>query len=289
MGVSIWTTNNERGGLPMTTSKSIAIIGEGETEWFYFESLRITCRYPFKVAPDFPQHSDIPHMAKLAEDYVKREYDYVVCLVDMDRLMQLPKEMQTYQRIRKQSSKKIMWIETNPCTEFWFLLHFLPQLSLKHYDSYEALLPELQHYMPGYEKTARYFRKNNLYRYLTENGNIQRAMGYGAELSRLSEATPEDRIAYSQVHRVFELIASINETNQDKNNEKSENEIRISVKQQEILDFLASNADSYSKSISKAIGLRVPRTRDYLKQLLEMGLIEEEGEVRYKVYRLKNK
>ena len=66
----------------MAVKKSIAIIGEGETEWWYFETLRVACRYKFKVAPDFPQHSDIPHMAKLAEDYVKRETDYVVCLVD---------------------------------------------------------------------------------------------------------------------------------------------------------------------------------------------------------------
>lgn len=35
-------------------TKSIAIIGEGETEWFYFDSLRVAYRYPFKVAPDFP-------------------------------------------------------------------------------------------------------------------------------------------------------------------------------------------------------------------------------------------
>ncbi len=39
--------------------KSIAIIGEGETEWFYFESLRIARRYPFKLSPGFPQHADI--------------------------------------------------------------------------------------------------------------------------------------------------------------------------------------------------------------------------------------
>ena len=47
-----------------TVTKSIAIIGEGETEWFYFDSLRVACRYPFKVAPDFPQHSDINHILK---------------------------------------------------------------------------------------------------------------------------------------------------------------------------------------------------------------------------------
>lgn len=88
----------------MAVKKSIAIIGEGETEWFYFDSLRVACRYPFKVAPDFPQHSDIPHMAKLAESYVKCETDYVICLVDMDRLLQNPKEMETYSKIRKKSS-----------------------------------------------------------------------------------------------------------------------------------------------------------------------------------------
>ena len=34
----------------MAVKKSIAIIGEGETEWWYFETLRVACRYKFKVA-----------------------------------------------------------------------------------------------------------------------------------------------------------------------------------------------------------------------------------------------
>ena len=55
-------------------SKSIAIIGEGETEWFYFDSLRVACRFPFKVAPDFPQHSDIRHVLKLVESYITKQY-----------------------------------------------------------------------------------------------------------------------------------------------------------------------------------------------------------------------
>lgn len=199
----------------MNIRKSIAIIGEGETEWFYFDSLRIACRYPFKVAPDFPQHSDMPHMAKLAEEYVRHEYDHVVCLVDMDRLMQIPAEMKTYQRIKKRSNKKIMWIETNPCTDFWFLLHFLPQLAIKRYATCDDVLPDLRRYMPGYEKTSRYFRKNKLYPYLTANGNLDRAIGYAEKLSKLSEATPEDKLAYSQMHKVFELIASVNKQTEE--------------------------------------------------------------------------
>lgn len=37
----------------MAVKKSIAIIGEGETEWFYFDSLRIACRY-LRWHPIFP-------------------------------------------------------------------------------------------------------------------------------------------------------------------------------------------------------------------------------------------
>lgn len=271
----------------MAVKKSIAIIGEGETEWFYFDSLRIACRYPFKVAPDFPQHSDIPHMAKLAESYVKCETDYVICLVDMDRLLQNPKEMETYSKIRKKSSRKIMWVETNPCTEFWFLLHFLPQLSVKRYDSYEQLIPELQRYMPGYEKTVRYFRKNKLYNYLTENGDLQQALGYAKELSRLSETTPEDKIAYSQMHRVFELIASMNHDKTGKEIILPNEQIPIGDNQQEIINFIVNNGKSDLKSISKATGLKVSRTRDYLKTLVDKGLIDVEGNYKDKLYKLK--
>jgi predicted transcriptional regulator len=271
----------------MAVKKSIAIIGEGETEWWYFETLRIACHYKFKVAPDFPQHSDIFHMAKLAEDYVKREIDYVVCLVDMDRLLRSPAEMATYQQLKKNSSHNVIWIETSPCTEFWFLLHFLPQLSTKHYESYEDVLPDLQRYMPGYEKTARYFMKNNLFKYLTEHGDLQRAIGYAEVLTRLSGASPEDKIAYSQMHLVFKLIASMEEEETDKNGSKTEKQNRNDENRRQIIDFIADNGISDAKSISKAIGLKPSRTRDYLKQLVDEGVLEVEGEYKNRKYKKK--
>ena len=271
----------------MAVKKSIAIIGEGETEWWYFDTLRIACRYNFKVVPDFPQHSDIPHMAKLAEDYVKRDTDHVVCLVDMDRLLKVPTEMATYQKLKKTSSRNVIWIETNPCTEFWFLLHFLPQISTKHFETCEDVLPDLQRYMPGYEKTTRYFRKNNLYKYLTENGDLQRAISYAEELTRLSEASPEDKIAYSQMHLVFELIKSMDEEEADKNEQKTENRNRNKENRRQIIDFIADNEISDAKSVSKAIGLKPSRTRDYLKQLVADGVLEIEGEYKNRKYKIK--
>ena len=165
-----------------TVTKSIAIIGEGETEWFYFDSLRVACRYPFKVAPDFPQHSDINHILKLVESYLNKQYDFIVCLFDMDRLYQYPS------------------------AEFWFLLHFLPNVVCRRYESYDQLLPELQKYMPEYEKTKRYFIRTNLYKYLTENGDLERAMLNSEKLCQLCKESPEDLKAYSEIHNVLELL-----------------------------------------------------------------------------------
>lgn len=192
-------------------AKSIAIIGEGETEWFYFESLRVSHRYPFKVSPDFPKHSDIKHILDLLESCIDKQYDIVICLFDMDRLLQQPTQMQAYQKAKAKYSKgkyanKVMFVETNPCTEFWFLLHFLPNIKSKQYLSYEQLLPELQKYMPNYEKTKKYFKRINLYKYLTENGDLDRAMTNSEKICELSKANPEDNKAYSEIHKVLQLL-----------------------------------------------------------------------------------
>ncbi len=196
------------------TSKSIAIIGEGETEWFYFDSLRIARRYPFKVAPDFPQHSDVKHILKLLTSYLNQQYDFVVCLFDMDRLLRFPSEMQMYQRAKKKFgtkkyASKVMFVETNPCTEFWFLLHFLPNVVCRRYETYEQLLPELRKFMPGYEKTKRYFIRTNLYKYLIENGDLERAILNSEKLCHLCKDSSEDLMAYSEIQKVIKLLNEI--------------------------------------------------------------------------------
>ena len=192
--------------------KSIAIIGEGETEWFYFESLRIARRYPFKLSPGFPQHADIEHILKLAKAKLAEHYDYVVCLIDMDRLYEKPAEMQKYQSFKnRKENRDIIFIETSPCTEFWFLLHFLPDNTVRRFQNYDQLIPELKKYMPGYEKTKHYFIRTKLYDYLVANGSLERAKLNAEKLSQMSKTLPEDRIAYSEIYKVIKLLDDLNQ------------------------------------------------------------------------------
>lgn len=194
------------------SNKSIAIIGEGETEWFYFDALRTSHRYPFKIAPDFPQHADISHFAKMAVQYAREGYDYIVCLIDMDRMLTNSVELASYRRIRRETENQfpnILFIETCPCTEFWFLLHFLPGLPRRNAMSYESLLPELQKYLSGYEKTRHYFRRTNIYKYLVENGSLDLALKNSERLSSLAAEFPEDQLCYSEIYKIFSLISTM--------------------------------------------------------------------------------
>jgi hypothetical protein len=60
--------------------------------------------------------------------------------------------------------------------------------------------------MPGYEKTKHYFIRTKLYGYLVANGSLERAKSNAERLSELSKASPEDRIAYSEIHKVINLL-----------------------------------------------------------------------------------
>jgi len=122
---------------------------------------------------------------------------------------------------------------------------------------------------------------------VVEHGDLQRAIGYAKELSRLSDASPEDKIAYSQMHLVFELIASMNVEGSDKTTIKTENRNRNDENRRQIVDFIADKGISDAKTVSKAIGLKPSRTRDYLKQLVDEGILEVEGEYKSRKYKIK--
>ncbi|MBR4533837.1 MAG: winged helix-turn-helix transcriptional regulator [Bacteroidaceae bacterium] len=68
---------------------------------------------------------------------------------------------------------------------------------------------------------------------------------------------------------------------------KTGNQNRNDEYRRQIIDFIADNVISDSKSISKAIGLKPSRTRDYLKQLVDEGILEIEGEYKNRKYKIK--
>ena len=154
--------------------KSIAIIGEGLTEYRYVDDMRTTERYRFSLVPGIPKHSDLDDIVKLANERVKAGYDYVLCLIDMDVIEGNHEKMEHYKALKK-DNPKIIFVESSPCTEYWFLMHYMPRPSSK----------------------------------VKEKGNMARAIEMSRELDKLHETEPEVYKSYTQMYKLFDIIKEI--------------------------------------------------------------------------------
>ncbi|MFC2410730.1 MAG: RloB family protein [Bacteroides sp.] len=186
--------------------RSVVVICEGKTEWHYIDSLRVHKRYRFTLKPSLAKHTDVHAIQKKVENALKTagKSDYVICLMDADRLGQYEKENEKYERmIRKlRKRKNFIPIRTYPCLEFWFLLHFSPGGKL-YYNS-DSVVKDLQAYIPDYEKTDEYLSKNNLYRLLEDR--LPQAMERAKRLCNIPE---DERICYSEVFKLLELLETL--------------------------------------------------------------------------------
>ncbi|MCI6801894.1 MAG: winged helix-turn-helix transcriptional regulator [Prevotellaceae bacterium] len=79
----------------------------------------------------------------------------------------------------------------------------------------------------------------------------------------------------------------MDEDETDGNDQKAEIGNRNKENRRQIIDFIADNEISDSKSVAKAIGLKPSRTRDYLKQLVDEGVLEIEGEYKNRKYKIR--
>lgn len=188
--------------------KSIAIIGEGLTEYRYVDDMRTTERYRFSLVPGIPKHSDIDDIVRLAKNRMNAGYDYVLCLIDMDVIEGNHDKMEHYRTLKRDNSK-IIFVESNPCTEYWFLMHFMPGPSSKEYADYNAVAQELKKHILNYEKSESFFNKTHIYRELKEKGDMEKAIELSRELDLLHEREPEVYKSYTQMYKLFDIIKEI--------------------------------------------------------------------------------
>ncbi len=188
--------------------KSIAIIGEGLTEYRYVDDMRTTERYRFSLVPGIPKHSDVDDIVWLAQERLKAGFDYVLCLIDMDVIEGSHDKMEHYKALKRENPD-IIFVESSPCTEYWFLMHYMPGPSSKEYSDYDAVAQALKRHIPNYDKTEAFFNKTHIYRELKEKGDMARAIEISRELEDLRSREPEVYRSYSQMYKLFDVIEGI--------------------------------------------------------------------------------
>lgn len=111
---------------------------------------------------------------------------------------------------KKKYQDRVWILETNPCTEFWFLLHFLPASPLKEYTSQQEVICELRHHLLEYEKTKRYFIRSACFKKLFEDDSLNTALVNAERLYNSIQWDTQHNYAYTQIHKLFKLFTNLN-------------------------------------------------------------------------------
>lgn len=190
--------------------KSYAIIGEGITEFFYFDGFRNTekdllKKYNITLKPDKPKHPDYSDIIAKAKTLLTKEFDVVFFLIDMDYIHADNVRKQAYAKEKSSCIKTyknaIYFIESNPAFEFWLLLHFI--FTDRQFRNCDEVIAELKKNgrLEKYEKSIEYFSKSNLYLQLKDK--LESAMNNARSIS-IDINNPHT--SYSGVFEVFEEL-----------------------------------------------------------------------------------
>lgn len=202
--------------LKFKSRKQIAIIVDGECEFWYFEMMkRNESTLNVSLKPKLPQKK------RLSEQYNEivesaKHFDSVFWIVDFDKINEEDRtkskgqkstvqEFKEYQiKLSKVDNVKI--IVNNPCLEFWFLLHF--EKTGRFFDSCEGASKQLKKHLKDYEKTQKYFTKKDNDIYLKLLSNQKNAIEHSKALGNFDINSPQSAISemfefFEKKHKLF--------------------------------------------------------------------------------------
>jgi len=192
------------------------ILGEGPTEFFYFNSLREVYK-GLTIKPDYPKHTTIKGLeAKVAES-VEMGFSHIFCIIDMDTKDKEPEKSQ-YVRLKKKYAQpinkpkkgiycEVKFFETHRCTELFFLYYF--RYTSRAYQEQEPLLKDLNQHVE-YRKTAEFFIKcKGLHSYFVRNGGSLESAIANAEHSMEERAMSDRDYTYSELGKLMEDLKDL--------------------------------------------------------------------------------
>jgi len=191
---------------------TFAFVVDGETEIWYLQMLKRNERQlRLNIEPKIPQRKSIEEQFNLVVDLSEREYLKVFWLIDLDAIIkesrETPKGKKTplqvfmeFRKIIKRKYKNVIFIINNPCLEFWFILHF--EKTSKLFDSCAKAETELKKHLKDYEKTQKFFTKQDNDIYIKLKRFLKTAINNSESLGQFD--MDEQTKAICEMHLLFQ-------------------------------------------------------------------------------------
>ncbi len=195
---------------------SVLILGEGPTEFYYFNSLREVVK-GLTIKPDYPKHTNMKELEEKIENGITDGYDRIFCVIDMDTKDEEPERTQ-YARLKKKYADpvrkpkkgiycEISFFETHRCTELFFLYYF--RYTARAYNDQHELLLDLNKCC-GYEKTIDFFRKSRgLHTYFEKKGGKLETAIHNAKHSVEEKLADGRNYTFSELGRMIDELKAL--------------------------------------------------------------------------------
>jgi hypothetical protein len=144
--------------------KTVAIVGDGQTERMYFSDVRDTDRPAnLSIFPDYPRKIGSYKGVLDRAIALSGNYHRVFALIDMDKIIQEGQQA-TYSRDKaKAEAAHVFVLENNPCFEIWILLHFVYTGKLFNNCNEVAAQLRRKGRLSNYDKSEKFLRNAGLY------------------------------------------------------------------------------------------------------------------------------
>lgn len=194
-----------------TLQNAVKILGEGPTEFFYFNSLKDEFPQLQNIEPKVPKHSSLEELRKNIETAVNEGYSKVFCVIDMDNKRE-PVEKEKYRQLREDYSSpvvddkkgincEVVFYETDRCSEFFFLLYF--KLTTSEFRTSDDVEKELNKTC-GYIKSIDFFKKHPLHPFfIKQKGSLKSAINNANNTCKTREKDARD-YSYSELGKMMQ-------------------------------------------------------------------------------------
>jgi len=197
--------------IPLKSKPTFAVVVDGDCEVWYLQMLkRNETSIVVNIEPKIPQRKRLSeqyeNVIKLSEEYTK-----VFWVIDFDVIESETKNAKAGSKTATQSFiaykntiaekyKNIIIIVNNPCLEFWLLLHF--EATSKYFHTCKGAEKQLKKYLKDYEKTQKYYTKQDNDIYLRLKPNLADALKNANALKLFDIENPKK--AMSEMQLFFE-------------------------------------------------------------------------------------
>lgn len=188
--------------------KTFAIVGDGDCEKWYFQLLKDKEKLTINIQPQLLKKASLKKQYEYVKELAKT-YDKVFWIVDYDVIERETKECkkgeekrsEEFARYYKDLSKveNVEILVVNTCFEYWLYLHF--KYSKKNYKDCDETGKDLKKEFPTYEKTEKFYKKNNADIYTSLKPTLSTAIKNAEKLGTFDIQKPNNPVC--EIYRLF--------------------------------------------------------------------------------------